>query len=98
MNQRFEGKFRLSKHKFNASDMGSMRHSRKYMYAVGSKDVYVVGYEHGGYAYHCHAIIFRTNGKQVVNMYNLVTLKHGVSELAHIIEYGGYKYVRYNEY
>jgi hypothetical protein len=97
MDEKVDGKFRLSR-RFNATDIGTARFSRKLMYVAGSKKAYILGYEHGGRGYHCHAILFNTNGKEVINFYNLVTKKHQLSELADIIVNDSYIIQKHNDF
>lgn len=97
MDDKVDGIFRLSR-RFKATDIGAAKFSRKLMYVAGSKEAYILGYEHGGRGYHCHAILFNTNGREVINMYNLITKKHQLSELSDIIVNDSYIIQKHNDF
>ena len=84
-------KFKISKTWFNSSDAG-FGPERKLYYILKSGEDYILGYEHGGRGLHFHSIIFKTNGKEIINVYNLVvTTKHkNATELVEFIEEGWY--------
>jgi len=70
--------FKINKRKFNSSDINIKEsRSRKLSYVAISEKYYILSYEHGGKSYHEHSIIFEVNSGQIVNVYNLITSKHG---------------------
>jgi hypothetical protein len=80
-------KFSISNRKFNATDNGSGPR-RKLSFIAKLKDDYILSYQHGGMGYHCHSIIFETNGSEVINVYNIITYDNvkKVAELMDIVE------------
>lgn len=89
LNQKYNGTFRLSTHRFNASDAGGGP-KRRLTYIARLDNSYILSYEHGGIGYHCHSIIFETDGKDVTNVIKLFSgVKHtSVTELVTFIEIG----------
>ena len=83
---RQEKKFRISKVQFNATDVG-LGVRRKLYYIEKKGDKYILSYEHGGRGNHFHSIIFETNGKEIIHVYNLTTVRHKhVNNLLELIE------------
>jgi hypothetical protein len=71
--------------KFNISGGSGPR--RKLIFIAKLNDNYILSYDHGGYAHHPHAIVFETNGKEVTNVYNIITFEpmKNVTELMNIV-------------
>jgi hypothetical protein len=63
-------RFRIAKKRFNGTDIGAGPR-RRLAFITKLNDDYILSYEHGGRGYHCHSIIFETNGKEVIGFYNL---------------------------
>jgi hypothetical protein len=80
---RQESRFKISKILFNSTDAG-WGFPRKLYYVEKKGDNYILSYEHGGLGNHFHSIIFETNGKEVIHVYNLTTLRH--RQLNNLIE------------
>jgi hypothetical protein len=89
LNQKVNGTFRLSTHRFNATDAGGGP-KRRLTYIAQLDNSYILSYEHGGIGYHFHSIIFETDGKEVINVFKLFSgVKHtSVTELVTMIEIG----------
>jgi hypothetical protein len=90
LDEKNDEKFRISRIFFNASDVG-FGYSRKLYYIVKSSNNYILAYEHGGRGNHFHTIIFETNGKEIIHVYNLNTAEHKhVTDLLRYIELRSY--------
>jgi hypothetical protein len=81
-------KLKLAMRNYNATDIRSPRLlNRKFMYAGGSSNIYVLAYEHGGIGHHVHILVFRTNGKEVLSFYPLLGgLTHNLSEFENLVK------------
>jgi hypothetical protein len=73
---------------------------RTLRYALKSKDIYLLGYDHGGVGHHFHSIIFVTNGKEITTIYNLIVANthQRVDVLTEHIEKGWYYIQEMKEY
>jgi hypothetical protein len=60
-----------AKQLFNASDAGFSPREKRY-YIRRSGNDYKLNYTHKGTARHYHSIVFKTNGKEIMNVYNWV--------------------------
>ena len=99
LDQKNEYKCRISNSKFSGKNIGSGSH-RKQSYITRLKDDYIISYEHGGTGYHCHSIILQTNGKKIINGYNVVYFKkqNNVTEFINILQQpGSFKVIKYDE-
>jgi hypothetical protein len=92
LNEKNGKKFKISKKKFNSSDINVKEStSRKLSYVGISQKYYILSYEHGGKSHHEHSIIFEVNSGQIVRVYNLITSIHGnVAQLKYFLTNGLY--------
>jgi hypothetical protein len=99
LDQKNGRKIRISKRRFNATDIGSGPR-RRLSFIVKWKDDYIISYEHGGRGYHCHSIIFETNGKEITGFYNVTFFdkQNNVTEFMEMLEDPRrYRVITYNE-
>lgn len=86
LNGRRESGFKISRIFYNATDAGWGFH-RKLYYVEKKGDNYILSYAHGGVGEHFHSIIFETNGKEIMHVYNLTTSRHKqLNDLMELIE------------
>jgi hypothetical protein len=99
LNQKSEYKCGILNSKYNGKDIGSGSQGKN-TYIAKEKDNYLVSYEHKGKGYHCHAIILETNGKEVINGYNVVYFnkQNNVTEFINMLQQPGrFKVINYNK-
>ena len=92
-------KFEITKTAQNDSYLASGS-KRTLRYALRSKNIYLLGYDHGGGGHHFHSIIFMTNGGEITTIYNLIVANTllGVDALVEQVEKGWYYIQEMKEY
>ncbi|OQP45129.1 hypothetical protein A4H97_32845 [Niastella yeongjuensis] len=99
LNQKNDSKFTISKTFFSVGDAGPFLWPHRklgYIYKYG--DYYLLSYKHGGIGLHFHSIIFKTDGKKVMNMYNLTISPHStIADLIRYIEDGWFHVQDFDE-
>jgi hypothetical protein len=98
LDQNSKSKCRILNSKYNGRDIGSGSRGKKATIEK-MKDNFIISYEHEGRGCHYHSIVLETNGKDVINGYNVVYFKmqSNVTEFMEMFRQpGSFKVIKYN--